>query len=259
MEKEDMIEQIKNIHSDLKNVPLCDYHSMTTKDLRRKYNILKSLQEKTTILDRLREYGDPISNVNMHLVTLRNNINFLELNGSKYNADIRKHLVLQFIKSKILDPDGFSRGSTYIGNVNYRVLMTDSIETLQNKINLLVSQNTRKKLIKNLIILGYKKSYLRNLNNSSLEKLLEKPNPYIKSNRKELIEVLSDYDWSPKTIKSWNTKKMNEAFKKDLSKKFSPLAECPNKKGVVIHPRRNRSTIEYLKGLSNALFYEITT
>ncbi len=201
---------------------------------------------KHSLVEKLRDYGDPISNTKMHIKKLQQNLHFVENNGNKEYSEERLYLIVNL--SKVIN-------CSYI----YKEIMTEPLEKLKNRVLLYEYYNTRKKLINNLIILGYKKNYLKNLHVDILKKLMDNPNPYVKSNRKELIDLLShNYGMSPSTLKSWNFQKIKEAFLKKMSKKYGPLGEPL--KAVATSPNiytgyQFRSG--YLQSLSNALFYNI--
>ena len=200
---------------------------------------------KGCLIEKLREYGDPISSMSMHMRNLKNNLEFLEKYGTKENSEEREYMIAKLMK---------------VINCNhlYKNVMTESLDHLGERVSLYEYYDARRKLINNLIVLGYKKNYLKNLNVDTMHKLIDNPNPYVKSNRKELIDLLSSsYGMSPSTLKSWNFHKIKDAFRKKMSKKYSPLGEPL--KLVASEPRYKQcgARSDYLRSLSNALFYEI--
>lgn len=200
---------------------------------------------KDGLIDKLREYGDPISSTCMHTRNLKNNLEFLEKHGTKENSEERAYMIAKLMK---------------VINCNhiYKNVMTESLDHLGERVSLYEYYDARRKLINNLIVLGYKKNYLKNLNVETLHKLIDNPNPYVKSNRRELIDLLSSsYGMSPSTLKSWNFHKIKDAFRKKMSKKYGPLGEPL--KVVASEPSYKQcgARSDYLRSLSNALFYEI--
>lgn len=213
---------------------------------------------KYNIVNILRSYGDPISHVNMHLRNLKNNLEFLKQYGTMEKSEDRVYMITKLMK---------------VINCNhiYKNIMIEPLSDLEKRVSIYEYYDIRKKLINNLIVLGYKKNYLKNLRVEVLHKLLDNPTPYVKSNRKELIDLLSSiYGMSPSTLKGWNFQKIKDAFRKKMSKKYGPLNSSGrhaidvdstiNKKDIPdIEPRMtNRNGLsDYLRSLSNSLFCDI--
>lgn len=221
---------------------------------------------KCNIVNTLRSYGDPISNVNMHLRNLKNNLEFVKMYGTMEKSGDRVYMITKLMK---------------VINCNhiYKNIMIEPLCDLEKRVSLYEYYDIRKKLINNLIVLGYKKNYLKNLRVETLHKLLDNPTPYVKSNRKELIDLLSSiYGMSPSTLKGWNFEKIKDAFRKKMSKKYGPLGTNGRNANVVdstlnsvqkINEDRTNSVemkpriadrnglSDYLRSLSNSLFCDI--
>ena len=105
---------------------------------------------KGCLIEKLREYGDPISSMSMHMRNLKNNLEFLEKYGTKENSEEREYMIAKLMK---------------VINCNhlYKNVMTESLDHLGERVSLYEYYDARRKLINNLIVLGYKKNYLKNL------------------------------------------------------------------------------------------------
>ena len=80
-------------------------------------------EAKICLIEKLREYGDPISNINMHIRNLKNNLEFLEKHGSKESSEERIYMIAKLMK---------------VINCNhlYKNVMTESLENLGERVSL---------------------------------------------------------------------------------------------------------------------------
>ena len=248
-------ELIEKIEKYKPNYTKEELQTWSVRALKNHYVYLKDLVFKTKTLEELQLYGDSITNTNESVTDLKKKVGFVRLHAIK-DINQERYTLIKNINTLI--------SNNSIQNVSYKHLMTETITQLELRLQFLIRKSKKKDMVKKLVDLGYKKNYVKKLSIEELQHIQNDPTPYNKTQRQQMKHMLMDkHSWAKTTVNGWNTDKMKDAFKKNMIKKYSPLAESMpkrinnEKQKNFNYVRRGMSRMEYLSDLSEILYFDI--
>lgn len=222
----------------------------STERLRSKYDKISEQQKKQIVIENLISWGDGISLPSTPTNILNQRNNYLKVYGSTISSEKRLSLTKKL--SRILRKHNV--------RIQYKKFMTMNTDDLEKLYIDSFKKYHRKDLIQYLIEHGgYTPTVLRNKKAYVLEYLKSDLQPKEKGSRAELIRILTSKNIkSRNTLRNWDMDRLKKTYKNYLRDSYSPLSECDtDNNDRPIHPRLNRSRLEYLEDLNNLLIYSL--
>jgi hypothetical protein len=228
----------------------------STKRLRIKSETLIKNEKTKVIMEKLKNYGDGITQESTPLNIQRQRLNFLTVKGSTDEGD-KRYLITK--------KTSFILRKTDI-KPSYKKLMTQSLDILKTELSVLQKEYHMSRLIDYLLKHDYMLSFLKKQKLYVLEYLKSDLQPCKKGSRTELIRILAAKNiWSRNTLRNWNIEKLKNTYIKIIQDVYGPLSETiPDKKisddeTIIEHPRLHRSREEVLRDLSHSIYFDIVS